>query len=191
MRKTRQELLSQYSFWNETGHDIVQVKYGDIPLTRWDSKEYDWWKTLSGTLSNILGVDAYVYTQNGPYDIYETLIGKIYIADDGKVLCGDVDVKYRGSTYNVYVNKMYGLNALSVHCIMSEYYVGFSNINGLSSSTTKRHTKEMEKEVIDKVLNKRLEDYGPSVQKFMSAARELYMRDPKNYIMEKTFELAR
>ena len=149
MRKTRQELLSQYSFWNETGHDIVQVKYGDIPLTHWDSKEYDWWKTLSGTLSNILAVDAYIYTQNGPYDIYDTLIGKIYIADDGRVLCGDVDVKYRGKIHNIHINTMYGLSLLDVICIMSEYVDGFSNINGLGSPSHKSHTKKMEEEVID------------------------------------------
>lgn len=34
-----------------------------------------------------------------------------------------------------------------------------------------------------------MEDYGYGVQKFMQAARELYVEDPYNTIMIKTFEL--
>lgn len=34
-----------------------------------------------------------------------------------------------------------------------------------------------------------MEDYGYGVQKFMQAARELYVEYPYNNIMNKTFEL--
>ena len=51
------------------------------------------------------------------------------------------------------------------------------------------NTEELDVNIIKSVLNNPMEDYGYGVQKFMQAARGLYMEDPYNNIMNKTFEL--
>ena len=38
MRKTREELIKTYSYWNEDGHDIVETLYGDIPHIIYNKK---------------------------------------------------------------------------------------------------------------------------------------------------------
>ena len=48
----------------------------------------------------------------------------------------------------------------------------------------------MSKDLIERILNDKMEDYGVGIQKFMQAARELYNEDTTNYIMEKRFGVA-
>ena len=107
MRMTREELLEKFPLWNESRHDIVAVNYADKPLIHYDQNEYDRYQNYwskDKTFANIMAVDAYIYSQNGTYDEYRTLIGKVRIAEDGRVLCGDVNVKYRGKTHNIILN---------------------------------------------------------------------------------------
>ena len=108
MRLSREELLSKHPIWNESKHDIVAVMYGDTPLVHYDESEYEKYQNYwskDENFANIMAIDAYIYSQNGTYDKYRTLVGEIYIAEDGRVLCGDVNVKYNGMIlYDMYYN---------------------------------------------------------------------------------------
>ena len=188
MRMTREELKEKYfPSWNDARNDVVAVNYGDEPLIKYRQQQYEEYQKLTGTLANIECVSAYIYSQNGNYDEYRTLVGNVYIAEDGRVLAGDLNVKYRGKTYNIILNRMYGWNKLDVLRIGSEV-VGFSNKEGQGSPS--RYTKEMDKDLAERILNVKMEDYGVGIQKFMEAARELYNEDTTNYIMEKRFGVA-
>ena len=190
MRKTRLELLADVPCWNEQKHDIVKVSYGDEPLIHWDNEKHECFAKLVGTLSNINAVDAYIHAVNGDYYIYDTLIGKSYIKEDGTVLCGNVNVAYRGKRYSIYLNKMYGLNGLTITRIDADgMIVGFSNIDGQGSSTSRNHTKEADSEIIEKIINNQMEDYGVGIQKLMEAIRKTYYSNTQNHIMEQCFEL--
>lgn len=189
MRLTREKLLNKYPSWNEAKHDIVKVFYGDIPLIVYDEKQYEWFKTLTGTLADIESIDAYIYTQNGNYNKYSTLIGNVYINEEGKVLSGSVEVRHYIFIYNIFLNQMYGKCCLSIMRNTPSSTTGFSNKDGLSSPSIKSHTKELENKTIEKILNTPLKDYGESIQKFMKAAREVYEQDKTNYIMEKSFTI--
>ena len=97
MRMTREELKEKwFTSWNDSRNDIVAVNYGDEPLFRYDQEKYEKFQKLTGTMANIEAIDAYIYTQNGNYDEYRTFAGTVKIAENGRVLCGDVNVKYRG-----------------------------------------------------------------------------------------------
>lgn len=188
MRQTREELLQQYPFFNGSKQDIVKVNYGDDPSTIWNEKEYVKWTTYKGTSSNLGAIEAYMWTQNGDYYIYNTLIGETYIKPNGTVLGGTVNVKYRGKTHNIHLNMMYGRKTLDILRI-GEWVVGFSNKDGQGSPSIM--TKEMDKETIEKILNMPLEDYGFGIQKFMETARQVYNMDTTNYIMGKRFTTVR
>ena len=189
MRLTREELLDMYPLWNESRHDIVKVFYGDIPLVIYNEKQYELFKTLTGTLANIEAIDAYIYTQNGNYNKYSTLIGDVYITENEIVLSGNIKIKYRGLIHDIFLNKMYGKYCLSILRNTSEGTKGFTNKDGLLSPSIKSRTKELDDETIEKILNNPLEDYGETIQKFMEAAREMYIQDSTNHIMEKCFNM--
>ena len=186
MRMTREELKEKYfPSWNDVRNDVVAVNYGDEPLIRYNQEEYEKYQKLTGTLANLECSNAYIYSQNGNYNLYRTLIGEVYIAADGRVLCGDVNVKYRGKVHNIILNRMYGFKNLDVLRLSGDYVVGFSNAGGQGSPSIR--TKEMDKDLIERILNDKLEDYGYAIQRFMEAARELYAEDTTNHIMEKRF----
>lgn len=105
-------------------------------------------------------------------------------------MCGDLQVKYRGKVYSIYLNLMYGLKSLSIFRNSgAESFTGFSNADGLSSPCIKSHTKELDRDLIEKVLKVDLSDYGESVRKFMEAVTALYDKDKVNHIMEKCFSV--
>ncbi len=186
MRLSRDELIEKYPSWNEAKHDIVKGLYGDIPLIEWNKAEYEKYTQLRGTLANIEAVNAYIWTQNGDYSIYSTLIGDIQIGASGNVLCGGLRIKYGGKIYNIYLNLMYGLKSLSIFRNSGPGgTVGFSNADGIPSPNTKARTKELDKDLIEKVLGADLSDYGESVRKFMEAVTAVYNQDKVNRIMEK------
>ena len=191
MRMTREELKEKYfSSWNDARHDIVAVNYGDIPLIKYRQQQYEEYQKLTGTLANLECVAAYIYSQNGNYDEYRTLVGNVYIAEDGRVLAGSVNVKYRGKVHSISLNLMYGFKALNILRLSGiGNVVGFSNKDGNGSPS--RYTEEMSKDLIERILNDKMEDYGVGVQKFMEAARELYNEDTTNYIMEKRFGVSK
>ena len=80
---------------------------------------------------------------------------------------------------------MYGFKKLDILRLGGDNVVGFSNADGQGSPS--RYTKEMDKDLIERILNDKLEDYGYAIQRFMEAARELYVEDTTNHIMEKRF----
>ena len=189
MRLTKDELKTQYfPLWNDSRHDIVAVNYGDEPLIQWDVKLYEEFSKLSGSLANLMCANAYVFSQNGDYNIYRTLIGDTYIKPDGTVLSGNINVKFRGKTYNVILNRMYGWNALTI-LRLGEKVVGFCNKDGQGSPSSKVRTEEMNQDVVERIINDALEDYGFGIQKFMDAVREVYNMDNTNCIMDKCFNM--
>lgn len=189
MRMSRDELMRMYPSWNEERHDIVKVWYGEEPLFLWNEEYYKRWSTYTGTASNIEGVNAYMWSQNGDYYIYRTLIGEIYITTSGKVLGGDISVKYKGATYNITLNLMYGFKALTILKLSGVKVKGFATKDGIGSPSNKHRTEEMDKETIEKVLSTDLKDYGESIQSFIRECINLYNEDSTNHIMEKTFEM--
>ena len=187
MRLSNAELKEKYcTFWNDEKHDIGEVYYGDTPLIHYDEKEYEYFHTLTGTMANIEAVKAYIYSQNGTYDLYRTLIGEVYIAKNCTVLCGDISVKYWGKTYDIILNEMYGLHGLTILRLSSKVK-GFCNRDGQGSPTSKYRTEELDNETILKVLNVDLSDYGESIHKFIKACKDLYNKDSTNCIMDKCF----
>lgn len=194
MRLTREELLNKHPIWNEERHDIVKTLYGDEPLIHYDEKEYnkyrDFW-SKDNTCANIGAIDDYIYSKNGTYDKYRTLIGEVMISENGDVLGGDICVKFGGMRYDIIINNMYGRHSLDILRLSGSGKVfGFSNKDGQGSPSSKRYTDELKDETINKVLNsKELNDYGSSISKFINVARDMYNSDKTNYIMDKTFEM--
>ena len=194
MRLTREELLNKHPIWNEEKHDIIKTLYGDEPLIHYDEKEYnkyrDFW-SKDNTCANIGAIDAYIYSKNGTYDKYRTLIGEVMISEDGEVLGGDIYVKFGGMRYDIIINNMYGRHSLDILRLSgSGKVLGFSNKDGQGSPSSKRYTDELKDETINKVLNsKELNDYGISISKYIQCARDMYNSDKTNYIMDKTFEM--
>lgn len=186
MRMKIEELLEKYPSWNINKHDIVKVMYGDEPLNKWDNKRYEDYLKSTGITSNIQGTEAFIYKHYGDYYIYKTLIGEIYISANGEILSGNINVHYKGCN-SICLNKMYGYNALDILKISSHNVVGFSNKGGIGSPTSKNKTKEMSKELIEKIIHNQMKDYGVSVQKFMASVREQYYLDENNYITKKYF----
>ena len=185
MRLTKEKLLEKFPTWNESRHDIVKTWYADEPLVAYNEEEYQKYGELSDRhLINIGTVDAYIYSQNGEYNKYVHLIGSTYIKPNGNVLCGDINIEYGGDIWHINLNKMYNKNSLSI-LRFSAIVTGFSNKDGTGSPCIKSHTKEAKPEVIEKVINKSLDDFGYGVQQFMEAVRELYYSDTTNYIMDK------
>lgn len=194
MRLTREELLNKHPIWNEEKHDIVKTLYGDEPLIHYDENEYnkyhDFWSKDS-TCANIGAIDAYIYSKNGTYDKYRTLIGEVIISEDGEILGGDIYVKFGGMRYDIIINNMYGRHSLDILRFSgSGKVLGFSNKDGQGSPSSKRYTDELKDETINKVLNsKELNDYGISISKYIQCARDMYNSNKTNYIMDKTFEM--
>jgi hypothetical protein len=188
MRLTKEELKEKYyPEWNDSKHDIVKVCYGDEPLITWDDDKYSQYKELSGTLSNIEAIPAYIYTQYDKFSIYTPLIGEIYISDNilNEVLCGNILVNH---TWNISLNLMYGLVSLTITKNSGSNFVGFRTKDGICSPMLAKHTKAMSENIIYSVFNhKSLQDYGIGVQKFMEACRKVYYSYPDNYILENCF----
>ena len=189
MRLSNTELKEKYcTFWNDAKHDIGEVYYGDTPLIHYDEKEYEHFHTLTGTMANICAVKAYVYSQNGTYDLYRTLIGEVSISENGTVLHGNINVKYCGKIYDIILNEMYGLHSLTILRLENKVK-GFCNKDGQGSQSNKFNTEELNDETILKVLNVDLSDYGESIHKFIKACKDLYDKDNTNYIMDKCFNM--
>ena len=188
MRLTNEELLVKYPSWNTDRHDIGKVMYGDEPLIKWDKEKYQNFLELTGTSANLQASEAFIYVNYGEYYIYNTLIGRVYITADGRILYGDINIHYKGCN-SVSLNEMYGLNALDIVKIGTQNVTGFSNADGIGSPSI--YTKEMDVETVKKIINSKMEDYGVAIQEFMKAVRELYYKDTTNYIMDKRFGIKR
>lgn len=192
MRLTNSQILTKFQSWaNHPSGNIQSVRYGDIPDTIYTQQDYEYYLAQSGTLSNILYANAFIYMINGSYDIYKTIIGDIQIHHDTQNLMhGSINVPYRGKSILIIINLMYGLKALTILDIKGTGKVkGFCNKDGQGSPANRLSTEELEPDIIKKVLSNPMEDYGYGIQKFMQVARDLYSEEPYNYIMEKTFEL--
>lgn len=159
-------------------------------VTKFDEKDYQWFLSLDDKhLINIFTIDVYIYHHYGSYKkhyYYKPFGATIYIADNeiegvGKILCGDIDVKYYGRRYNIMLNNMYGRKGLSVINI-GEYVTGWCNENGIRRIS--RNIKEMDIETVEKVLNK-IERYDEVVGKFTDNVKELFYADKTNHFCRK------
>ena len=193
MRLTNEEILTQFPFWsNHPSGNIQQVRYGDIPDCQYTQESYNYYQQETDPhLLNILCANAYIYSQHGAFDIYKTIAGDIYIhTETQQVLYGSLNIPYRNKPITIHLNLMYGLKALSLLSLRGTGKVkGFCNKDGIGSPCSHLNTEELDIDIIKSVLNNPMEDYGYGVQKFMQAARKLYVEDPYNNIMNKTFEL--
>lgn len=149
MRKTENELLTMFPSWNTKKHNIFNVMYGDKPL-------------------EIKGV----------FYVYRTLIGEVITIKNEKVLCGKINVKFRGRIYNIYLNRMYGTDSLDI-IRFGNFIAGCSNADGMGSASLKKN--ELSEESVEGVLNNKMEDYGIAIQKFMECVRDIYSKDKTNY----------
>lgn len=185
-RYTKEQLLYFYPWWNsKRKNDVVGVTYMDIPLIHWDENSYKAWQKLTSTESSTEAVEAFMYANYGDYDIYSShLLGRVCISKSGDVLCGDINVKYRGRTYSILLNMMYGFDALDIIHIGSNIDTGFSN-SGSSIGSPSRNVRELDKDAIEAIINNPMSDYGQGCQKFMNAVRELYHKDENNHILER------
>lgn len=192
MRKSREEIIEMFPSY-EREENLIEKIYGDIPCFRYDINRYKRYaEEKDNTLSNILFGDAFIWTMNGDFDVYNTNIGKIYVCTNGDFLCGDIDVKYGGKTYGIYLMQMYGKVGLDITRLggANSKVKGFSNKDGIGSPANKYHTEELNEELIWKVLdiNKtNLKDYGKCIHRFIERCREVYLQDKTNYIMNKCF----
>lgn len=185
MRKSREELLEMHPIWNEERHDIVKVMYGDDPLICYNPTTM-----TKDKIKYEDSVRLFIYSQNGSYKFYRTLQGEIGISDNGNVLYGDFSVKYNGMTYDIILNDMYGLHSLTILRLSGSGKVkGWCNKDGQGSPANKMRTEELNDEIIVKVLNSDISDFGESVHKFFDRCIELYNEGTTNYIMDKTFNL--
>lgn len=183
MRLTMEQLIEKFPSWNHAHSDIIAVNYGDAPAVYYTQEECRKFKDLTETLKNMYGVDVHIYEQYGNYGKYSTFAGTVYIKENGYVLSGNVKVRYGGKYYSIFLNRMYGSKGLDVLRYGPGSIVGFSNKDGQGSPS--RYTKEIDVDLLERVLNDPMEDYGIGIQQFMKAARELYSEDRTNYILEK------
>lgn len=159
-------------------------------MIHYDDKEYeDYCGLEDGTLKNLGTVNAYIYSQNGAYDIYRTELGEFYMSENNEVLCGNLGIKYRGKIYNIIINNMYGMNALTILRLQGEKVGGWCNIDGQGSPSNSTRTEELEDDIIEKVFNRDITNYGDSVHKFIDKAKEMYYKDKTNYILTKCFNM--
>lgn len=188
MRKTREELLEMCPSWNEDRHDIVKVQYGDIPLYTYTEQDYIMYQNLEdGSIKNLRASNAYIWLKMGDFRRYVTLIGDFIVVNKNGSISSDFGLKIGGIRHNIFSNQMYGLKALSIFRYSGGKVKGFSNKDGLRSPSTKRNTEELSDEIINKILNYDLSDYGNIVRDGLKQCRELYEADKTNLIMEKCF----
>lgn len=187
MRLTEKELLNMHPSWN-TKYDIVKCMYGDTPTWNYNERDREQFNKQTGTLANIGAIDNYIYLCNGEYNAYITRIGDVKIGIKNNVLCGSINVKYYGKTYSIDLINMYGKQSLDILGLRKNV-VGWCNKYGSGSPASKLATKELDLDIVEKILASKLEDYGEGIQNFMATCREIYNQDKTNYIVDKCFKL--
>ena len=192
MRLTKEELLKKYT-WNTDNPmngDIVAVKYGDIPLTHytWDrvrmenSDRYGYMDNdLDRHYANVIAVDHYIFSQEGEFSKYDTIIGGVRVFRNWHIGTVDLIIKYNGHTYNLTMCDLYGKMIMHLTLITASTYRAFDV--GESSKWISTHWTEMSKEEALKVLDvKRVADYGSVIKMAINKAREVIENDGKTAI---------
>lgn len=183
MRLTKEELLKRYT-WNTENPmngDIVAVKYGDIPLAHytWDrvrmenSDRYGYMDNdLDNHYANVVAVDHYIFSQEGEFSKYDTIIGGVRVFKDWYIGTVDLIIKYNGQIYNLHLCDLYGKTIMSLSLITASIYRVY-DIGGDSSWVSTKY-EPMSKEEALKVLDvKRVADYGKVVKMAVEKCREL------------------
>lgn len=182
MRLSEEELKKKYAAsWNDKKGNIVSVLYGDIPHTVWDAETFKrlTWDTLN----------RYIYANVGEFDEYYTLLGGSRIKKDGTVLCCDINVKYRGLTWSITLNELYGYHRLSIlylpygDGIIQGWSTKDNSIAKILSPTGKY--KNIEHDILSILDDARVEEYGYGIKQALKRCRELYLSDTTNYFDER------
>jgi hypothetical protein len=176
MRKTKEELLEEFPWWNSESHDIVAVKYGDEPLIRWtydrvrrENEDRD----PNETIANLNAVDHYILARCGDFAEYRTIIGGVRVLTQNRVGTCDINIKYNGKTYNVMLNDLYDKTILTVTLNTMGGIFRTYDVNTDSSWVTRSWTP-MSKEEALKILDvSRVEDYGDVVKRAIEKCREI------------------
>lgn len=181
MRSSKEDLKEQFPSWNDK-QDIIKVMYGDEPLCIVDRVI----ETDNPTINNIYGVQNYIFTCNGKYEKYQTLIGSVAINADGNILYGNVGIKYRGKIHDVFLNNIYGKETLKIICIYHDGHIkGWSNVETMSPSRVQKLNDELPIDTVNKLFQRKyLQDYGESVQKFIAECRSVVAKSDNHFLDE-------
>lgn len=178
MRLSEKELKEKYAGgWNDKKGNIVSVLYGDIPHTIWNEETFG-----KLTYDNL---NRYIYTREGEFDEYYTLLGGSRIKKDGTVLCCDITVKYRGLTWSIMLNELYGYHKLSITYlphgdgIIQGWCTKGDSIAKILSPTGRY--KNTEHDILSILDDARVKEYGYGIKQALKRCRELYMSSPTNY----------
>jgi hypothetical protein len=84
---------------------------------------------------------------------------------------------YGGKPHTILIDMTHGRNGLTVMRIGVKKVSIYRNSDGQGSPTLQKYTADMKEEVVNKVLNDPLKDYGVGIQKFMKTARKLWLSE--------------
>lgn len=181
IRLSKEYLTGRFPSWNDK-QDIVKVMYGDEPLYIVDRVV----ETDNSTINNIFGVQNYIFTRNGKYAKYRTLIGEIAINAEGNVLYGELGIKYRRKMHRVFLTNMYGRRILKIICVYHGGHIkGWSNFKIISLSGFLKLNDELPIKTVNKLFQQKdLKDYGESVQKFVAECSSIVEESDNHFLDE-------
>lgn len=186
MRKTKEELLEKFPYWNEERNDVVTTLYGDEPLCRYDQYKYKLYTDCyDSTLAAVLFGDAWIWSIHGDFDDYRLINGGMRVRADGKILWADLNVHYSGRTYELCLDQLYDKSKLSIIWIGQDTVKGWRNFATACPSRIEGKNKELSDEEIYHVLNsKDWRDFGYDVQRCRRRCVELYELDKTNHYLD-------
>lgn len=183
MRLTKEELLSKHS-WNINNPyngDIVAVLYGDIPHMRYNydtvrmqnSNRMGYFDNdLDDTIAAIQGVDHYIYSQEGDFAKYYTLIGGVRVFKNWFIGTADLNIKYNGHIYNLTLCDLYGRTELHLSLNTSSIFRTY-DIGSSSKWISTKWTPMSKEEALKVVDVKRVADYGDVIKMAVEKCRKI------------------
>lgn len=170
MRKTKEELLTMFPYWNTDRNDIVKTWYGDEPL---HTVNDSFWQKYHDNISYSDAFQSWIYGQDTISE-YRTKWGKIQIYNDD-ILTADIKLRYRGRFYSLTIFNNY-MNSIDY----VDLWVGITGKPGIECYGTgdymERHKitsqwrKKIDHETVKKVL-KTDPDMGYAVIKAIEYAK--------------------
>lgn len=166
--------------------DIREEYFSPIKnsVHKWDEDQFKRYDKTRGSMRHIQGVEAYIYQMYGAYDIhrYYTPLGfTVYVSEDGKILCGNMDAKMSGKMYNISLINMYGRTALNVIRISSNYVYGWTNKDGGNGYVISTRCKNLDTDTITKIFDNPEFRFDDLSTKFMNFCKSVFESDKTNY----------
>lgn len=189
MRKSREELFEAWPSWDAAKNDIVTTFYGDEPFCRYDQYKYkfytDCYDSGEHTLAAVLFGDAWIWSIHGDFDDYRLINGGMKIRTDGKILWADLNIHYRGKTYEICLDQLYEKDKLSIIWIGAEKVKGWRNFASMCPSRIESRNAELSDKEIRHVLSaKEWRDFGAEVQRCKARCAELYELGTTNHYLD-------